>query len=461
VARDDIMQWIRDGITRDRDDRVIGGTASARTVDPTDPGHAYKRGDRAYDLRDTWVNLTRSTDINVMRMVDKMLTGDNSQLQDELMYTLCMQLMNLCYDFVVNIWVHARSDAFPDHAGTCGTQCVVLAETIRSMMRDIDFDFDTPNSIVEACVKVATNLKVAAKRVYNTTDSLTLQTRDSRALHPKRWTQHISASAMMDDGTWNEHVLIEHTIVDIYRARLSTLTPLAHIQHTKEWNQILRPADLDANKWEFEIPQGYMRRKIPVLDNIPFHAMYQHLVHRDVGGEDTMPVDILDSCTHALMRVMPGLDVVTFSHPRGFTLEADYIPTMVVQLSFKNIGETDDVDTVLVIPDEGIYMLVFERQTDRGAGAPARDKGDATWKNDDKIQYLLKKMYGKDMYELGDTYEDGDRYTPGDRVRESIYDLRDTDEYARTRGRDGKEASYDAVEDKEAYPPERGYDDGI
>jgi hypothetical protein len=362
VLWDQFKGWMADGIRRDRVECAMGGTDTHRhTVSHNDKDKEYKRDYGKEDgSPDTWTNLLYSTDPNVCRIVREKLRGDNTELTSELMYTLCTQLMHLCYDFMVNIWQHVGTTT------PCCHQCAVLYKQVHDLLDNMH-ERDPPEDLVRACLYSITELVEAATLIYEKIDSLVLYTTDPRAVNPTRWTGDISYSATMRDGKWNEAVLVERALVHIYRELLSSTRPLLCMQHTTEWNQLLRPGDLDAGKWEVDINHPPLIW-LPDLDVAPFTAWFDKL-HNSTSTPGTS--------MHDLLGAMPGVNVITLNSPVIHEdAEGAEIRVMDVQLSFDLVGETDDVHTVLFIYKGTLGLCVFQRQNNRFEHAKKGDRPD-------------------------------------------------------------------------------------
>ena len=348
----DFIGWMRDAIIREHSERRTDVPEHTVTRQLEKDASEYKRVyNPKEDQTDTWISLLLNTDTGVRRMVTKWLRSTNQDLASELQFTLCTDLMQLCYDFMVNIWVHVGTNT------VCSHHCEVLYRSIKELLDSIG---DSPVEIVKRCEEAHVALEVAAKLVYGTIDSLQLHTEDPRAIHPAHWTDRISCLATMSDGTWNERVLIERTLWVIYGNWLSTTKPLLHMQHTNEWNRLLRPKDLDTSTWEMLIPNKV--RYIPLdLKVAPFDALFERLIN--LGGSYASDEPI--QCIRDLRSVMLGVNLITFSNAQTIAFSPTDIRYMDIQLSFDLVGETEDVHTVLVLYNEQLALLVFDRQQNR------------------------------------------------------------------------------------------------
>jgi len=365
IDREQFMTWIRYAIRRG-----VGELDDEDGKRKTDVSVEYKRVYGASLAHDTWESLTCDKDENVMRIVDKIFTRGNETMGDELISALSEQLIHLCYDFVVNIFVHAEQHPLLD----------LLHEKIDHMYKSLETHAAPARDIVTVCVEFASQLRVAADRVYEIADSVALQTWDARALFPERWTYRIGASAIMVDHDpaihiWHENAMIERVLVDIYYETLSTRTPLLCIEHSAEWNRCLRPQDLQRSEWDLQIPTSTSCTLLTVAPEVAeqfrkLQAMLDsNAQQHDLFNAEDAVANTLDACTRALTGEMPGLEHVTFRHAATAEFEregaTETIGTMQVDLSFARVGHTNDVLTTLVTFGGRLGLLVFERQQSR------------------------------------------------------------------------------------------------
>ena len=362
AAEDQFMEWMAGAVSREHVARARRGTDErVHSVSHGDKAVGEYKRSYADDDPDTWTNLLYNTDPKVRSLVCDMVRQGNPDLKSELTYTLCSQLIHLCYDFTVNIWVHVGLNT------RCCHFCEVLFHAIHDMLNSCP-DRVGPDDLVEFCRPHFIGLSEAARTVFAAVDSLTLYTKDPRAIHATRWEDQISCSAMMRDGKWNEVVLIERALMEIYCEMVTTTRPLLCMRHTQEWNQLLRPSDLDSANWAMEITEPDRVAYTPIaLDTAPFMELYDRL------GGIAPDRDTPSSCTHDLLVAMPGVNTITFGETLGEKVNGDFMAVMHMQLSFDRVGETGDVRTVLVVYRGKLGLLVFERQKNRfehAAGGP-------------------------------------------------------------------------------------------
>lgn len=393
IGREQFMTWISDAIRRG-----VGELDGEDGKRKTDVSVEYKRVYGASPVHDTWESLMCDKDVDVRRIVDQIFTGGNKAITDELIFALSEQLIHLCYDFVVNIFVHAEQHPLLD----------VLHENIDHMFKRLGTHAPPARDIVTVCVEFASQLRVAADRVYEIADSVALQTWDARALFPVRWTYRIGASARMVDHdpamqTWQEHAMIERLLVDIYHETLSTRTPLLCIQHSAEWNRCLRPQDLHRGEWDLQIPKRTSCTLLAVAPEVAeqfrrLRAMLDSNAEQyDLFNTEDAVANTLDACTRALTGEMPGLEHVTFRHAATAEFEregaTETIGTMQVDLSFARIGHTNDVLTTLVTSGGRLGLLVFERQQSRARSVADPADGVQDKPTDHELQEALALFF--------------------------------------------------------------------